>query len=908
MTAIRNQSLGPYELLAPIGAGGMGEVFRVRHTRLNREVAIKVLPIEFASDPDRLRRFEQESKTLAALNHPNILTIHDAGVQDGTPYLVSELLEGKTLREELKTGALSLRKATDYALQIAYGLAAAHGKGIIHRDLKPENIFVTKDGRVKILDFGLAKLQSNLKSQISDLKSSGNSTAPTLLQTTEAGMVLGTPGYMSPEQVRGEPPDHRSDIFAFGCVLYEMLTGTRAFRRNTPIETMSAVLSDEPRDLGAGGSAVTPPQLEKVLRRCLEKKAEDRFQSAKDLAFAIENAETSSTSFAPAHERKGLQPGFNPERLLPWAVAGLCLTGLLVVILRDKFPSNGAANSSPEKVLRKFDLTLPAPTRDANGMQPSPVISPDGKKFAYANADGLWLARLDLGTSPILLVPGEQISAPFWSPQSTEIGYFAGRHLYRTAIAGGSPFLIGTVVDPNRVGSSILGGAWMGDRIILSAELADLQEIPTQGGSPVSVLPRLPGEQDFHYATALPEGRGVLFVVHHLAGADTIAVWTPDGKRKVLLKIPGHSLRKPAYSPTGHILFDRPDQGRGIWAFGFSLEKLEVTHQPFRVEGMGEYSSVSSDGALMFSLTPDDFYGRRQLTWVDRSGKILGSFGRVFPGLIEPALSPDGQVVVAAAGESGNQLELWLWHTPDSGVLRLTQNEHPDVRPYWWNAGRAIVFTRRSEQGVQIMTMPADGSGSEQSMLPGNGVYLSRSGKYLILRQGAFGADGAFGYVKLTDEPRQIVPFPGGFQGITGAELSPDDKKLAYESTETETPEVYLVDFPGFVNRCQVSRGGGQQMRWNPNGTELFYLSANARKMMSARLKSDGQGTAEPTKLFDLPESLFAMPSAPAMYDVTPEGDRFLMLSKDTEQSGRPAAKPNVRVVLNWFEEFREKK
>src|SRR5579859_4758192 len=277
---------GPYELIASIGAGGMGEVFRARDTRLNREVAIKVLPKEFANDPDRLRRFEQETRTLAALNHPNVLTIHDTGVQDCTPYLVSELLEGRTLREDMNGGALPIRKATDYALQIAQGLAAAHGKGIIHRDLKPENIFITKDGRVKILDFGLAKSEEDFKSQVSNFKSPGDEVS-TLAQFTQPGMVLGTPAYMSPEQVRGDRADARSDIFAFGCVLYEMLSGKVVFRRNTPIETMNSVLTEEPPVLAASDLNV-PFSLERLVHRCLEKQADNRFQSAKDLAFALE--------------------------------------------------------------------------------------------------------------------------------------------------------------------------------------------------------------------------------------------------------------------------------------------------------------------------------------------------------------------------------------------------------------------------------------------------------------------------------------------------------------------------------------------------------------------------------------------------------------------------------------------
>src|SRR5882724_9891661 len=289
--------IGPYEITSAIGAGGMGEVFRARDTRLNRDVAVKVLPKDFVADADRLRRFEQEAKTLAALNHPNVLTVFDAGVHEGAPYLVSELLEGKTLRDEMNGGALPVRKATEYALQIAHGLAAANGKGVIHRDLKPENIFVAKDGRVKILDFGLAKLKEIPKPEIRNQKSTDAATirigADAIINTTEPGAVLGTPAYMSPEQVRGDPADHRADIFAFGCVLYEMLSGTRAFRRNTPVESMNAVLNDALPELSTTHPNI-PLALARIVERCLEKQPDNRFQSAKDLAFAIEVAREKS--------------------------------------------------------------------------------------------------------------------------------------------------------------------------------------------------------------------------------------------------------------------------------------------------------------------------------------------------------------------------------------------------------------------------------------------------------------------------------------------------------------------------------------------------------------------------------------------------------------------------------------
>ena len=460
-------SLNQYQIIASLGAGGMGEVFRARDTRLKRDVAVKVLPKDLIGEADRLRRFEQETKTLAALNHPNILTIHDAGIYEGAPYLVSELLEGRTLREEMNGGALPVRKAAAYALHIAQGLAGAHTQGIIHRDLKPENIFVTKDGRVKILDFGLAKLRENPKSQIRNLKSKVDAEARTLAELTEPGRIMGTPNYMSPEQVRGEPADQRSDIFAFGCVLYEVLSGTRAFRRDTPVQSMHAVLTEDPPDLRAARPDV-PPALERVVFRCLEKQAENRFQSAKDLAFAIENAGTSSTAFSRAGDGNGTPSRFRVGALLPWAIAVLCLAGALGSLLVHRNSPSAATAPGQAGVLRKFDLTLPTPTRSSPHPPPEVhlAISPDGKKFAYANADGLWVRRLDSIEPPVLLAPGEYIPALFWSPQSTEVGYFQGRHLYRIASTGGTPRLIGTA--PEAAPNNLAGGAWLGDRIIFT--------------------------------------------------------------------------------------------------------------------------------------------------------------------------------------------------------------------------------------------------------------------------------------------------------------------------------------------------------------------------------------------------------------------------------------------------------
>ncbi|NOT59739.1 MAG: serine/threonine-protein kinase, partial [Acidobacteria bacterium] len=447
-----------YEIIAPLGAGGMGEVYRARDTRLDREVAIKVLPADFAKDADRLKRFEQEARATSALNHPNILTVHDFGLHESAPYLVAELLAGEELRAQLNAGALALKRAIDYAQQIAAGLSAAHEKGIVHRDLKPENLFVTHDGRVKILDFGLAKLK--LPKQAVDSEASTQKQDKPM---TDPGTVMGTVGYMSPEQVRGQEADHRADLFSFGVILCEMLSGQRTFTGDSAIEVMNAILKADPPDLSETNAKISP-QLEKLVRRCLEKKPQRRFQSASDLGFALEALTTPSSSGANRTEAvqaldATTKRGGWRERL--WMIA----TGVMALALLALGIAYFKRSTTDARAVR-LTFTPPENLTYDNGAYDNVIVSPDGQKLAFTarSADGkrqLWVRPLD-ATEAQLLPDTEDAHNPFWSPDSRSLGFGARGKLKRIDLAGGRPQTLCDDFD-------LRGGAWNRAGVILFA-------------------------------------------------------------------------------------------------------------------------------------------------------------------------------------------------------------------------------------------------------------------------------------------------------------------------------------------------------------------------------------------------------------------------------------------------------
>jgi eukaryotic-like serine/threonine-protein kinase len=873
--------LGRYLIRSQIGAGGMGEVYRARDEKLNRDVAIKVLPAALSQDADRLRRFEQEAQAAGALNHPNILAVYDVGTHDGAPYIVSELLEGEELREQLNDGSLPQRKALDYAQQIAQGLAAAHERGITHRDLKPENLFVTTDGRVKILDFGLAKLRPQRSETVS-------SEIDTRRQITDPGTVMGTVGYMSPEQVRGHEADHRSDIFSFGSILYEMLAGQRAFRRDTMAETMTAILKEEPPELSETNAKISLP-LEKIVRRCLEKKPEGRFHSASDLAFAIESLSGTTTSSGQTETVATLTTLSARSRMtkhLPWIVAGVLFIALLAAL---PFVISSLRRAPVDTRVTRVSV-LP-PEKSTVGTL---TVSPDGQRLAFIATDAtgkrlLWVRPLgSLVAQP--LAGTDDASYPFWSPDSRFIGFFAGGKLKKIEVAGGPPSTLCNALNGR-------GGAWNRDDVIIFAPdvRTGLSRVSVAGGepSPVTTLDSSRQENTHRFPQFLPDGRHFLYFARS-PQPENSAIYVssldqPQAKRIISTDT------NVAYAPPGYLLFQREGM---LMAQAFDVGSLALTGAPFRVaEQVGyrrtnseAYFSVSETGVLVYQSGGT---AKTQLVWIDRSGKQLGAPGP--PGDYGfPALSPDEKrVAIGRDDPQTGAFNVWLVDLARGIPSRFTFGLASDVYPVWSPDGSRIVFGSNRDGAWSLYQKSSSGAGSEEAILrPSERTWpsdWSLDGRFILYTQSSPDTQGDLWVIPLFGD-RQPIPFLQTKFSERNGVFSPDGKWIAYQSDDSGSYQVWVQSFPA-GSKWQVSSEGGTWPRFRRDGKELFYLAANG-KLMAVEVKANTSGLE-----FGAPKPLFDTHTTDR-YAVTADGQRFLFSTPVEESVSAP-----ITVILNWTAE-----
>jgi len=866
----------------------MGEVYRAYDQAMRREVAIKVLPAALSADKDRLARFEQEAQAAGALNHPNILVVHHIETHEGAPYIVSELLEGATLRERTGGAALPQRKAIDYALQTAQGLAAAHEKGIVHRDLKPDNIFITKDGRVKILDFGIAKLTQpeGIQSQTE---------IPTRRVDTDPGTVMGTVGYMSPEQVRGKGVDHRSDIFSFGAILYEMLSGHRAFHGESAADTMSAILKEDPPDLSDTNQNISPA-LERLVNHCLEKNPEARFHSARDLAFALEALSGSAPTSAQTMAMTAVSSRRLTRReLILGSVAAVAVIAAIIlgiVLASSYFPRS----SSPAPAAVTRFLILPPEKADYVG---APVISPDGRLLVFAATDAsgkesLWIRPLDsLDAHP--LSGAETLGSggsPFWSPDSRSIGFFAGGKLKRIDVSGGPAQIL---CDAPAGGN----GTWNREGVIVFMRNLGqgLFRVSSASGTPIPVttLDKSRNEIGHVWPRFLPDGRHFLFLgLTSLEEKAAIFVGSLDSKETKLL-LNAHS--NMAYAPPGYLLFAREQT---LMAQRFNADTLELTGEAVPVaEGIGRaltsgitFFSVSETGLLVYR---SQLAAGSQLSWFDRGGKQLGTLGA--PGSYAALrFSPDEKhVALQGVDEEKRTQDIWTIELARGTPTRLTFDPAIDIYPIWSPDGSRIAFASTREGLANLYEKPSSGAGDDQLLFKSDDTKLptdwSPDGRYLLY-QDRSPKDFDLWVLPLFGERKPMVFLQTDF-AEEYARFSPDERWIVYVSNESGKREIYVRGFPDSGGKWQISNNGGTQPHWRRDGKELFYLSPD-KKLMAVEVNGSSNTfeSGIPKTLFDLhipPTDRFSD------YDVTADGQRFLVNTVVEQNVHSP-----VTVVLNW--------
>jgi Tol biopolymer transport system component/tRNA A-37 threonylcarbamoyl transferase component Bud32 len=889
--------LGPYEVVGLLGAGGMGEVYRARDTRLGRDVAVKVLPAHVAATPELRERFEREARTVASLNHPNICTLHDVGRQvpaagsgqAAVDYLVMELLEGESLAERLARGALPLDEALQYAMQISSALDTAHRAGITHRDLKPGNVFLVRGAggagapTVKLLDFGLAKHRSPAVTAMA-----GGSLAPTqAAPLTAHGSIVGTLQYMAPEQLEGAEIDARTDIFAFGAVLYEMLTGRRAFEAKSQVSLIAAIVDQDPPPVSSA-QPIAPPLLDQLVKTCLAKKPDLRWQHAGDVFLQLRLI-ADGGAVAPAAVR-----GRTGAAWIPWAAAGALLVAtaaLATAWLRAPAPPQ------PPRITFTIDTsTAPSPLQLA--------VSPDGTRIAasMANEEGveqIWVRSLD-SLEGRLLPRTENHQFPFWAPDGQTLGFFADGRLKKIDLTGGPSQAI--VAAP--VGH---GGTWNAAGTIVFAPdaLGPLYRVSASGGdrTPITALDGGAGELAHRHPFFLPDGDHFLYTSINRRpeiSAIYLASLSPGTPKRLLA-----SAQKAAFA-SGHILFVRD---AALMAQRFDTDRLDLAGEPFLVAediGINIENSVAGFSASMTGLLAvrtGTGSLRRVLAWFDPSGKALGAVSGVAD-YANPALSPDGRRIAVGRGEAaltGGAEDIWIYEVGRTTWSRFTFDAGDDTAPAWSPDGRSLIFSSSRDDGMSLYVKEVGGTSPERVLIKsGQPKYAedwSSDGRQLLYRQ----QDPKTGWdlwLAPLDDPSKARPLVQTPFGEIQGRLSPDGRFFAYASNESGRYQVYVQTVAPPGARWQISTSGGYQPRWRSDGRALYFLGLN-RDAVMVPVGVSANGAIEagtPASLFpSFPSSLASQRNS---WDVSRDGQRFLITIPESAQGGRT---PPIGVIVNWL-------
>jgi eukaryotic-like serine/threonine-protein kinase len=874
LALIAGTRLGPYEILAQIGAGGMGEVYKARDTRLERMVAVKVLPQHLSSSPEVRQRFEREAKTISQLSHPHICALYDVGREGENEYLVMELLEGETLLDRLARGPLPLESTLRYGTEIADALDKAHRQGIVHRDLKPGNVMLTKSG-VKLLDFGLAKAMAP-STQTSSLTA-----LPTQQGLTQEGTILGTFQYMAPEQLEGKEADGRTDIFAFGAVLYEMATGKKAFSAPSQASLITAIMSTEPPPISSVQQA-SPAALDRVVRTCLAKDPEDRWQSASDLKRELRWIGEGSQSGALA------QPAVSARRRggsrIAWSVAFVCAVAALAAAF-GLWRGRGASAPADSPLQLSLDLTAGEKLAIASSNSGSVIrLTPDGRQMICLVRSGATteLRRRNFETGEMATIPGTTGALdPSLSADGRWIGFVStGGGLHRVALQGGAPFDVTEKAAPR-------GAAWSEDgRIYFPADLyGGISRVSQDGGAVqlVTQLDKADGEKSHRWPIVLPGGKALVYAAltgRSWSEAQIVLKRLDTGERRVLVR----GGTSPFYAPTGHLVYAHDGS---LYAVRFDLARLEVTGQPGEVahdvyiEASGAAGAAFTPSGLLVYVPSSSVQSRRLLTRVDRGGTGAPLTDRLEK-YQDLTVSPDGSRIALQFDST-----IWIFDVARKTLTQLTSGARA-TRPAWTSDGKNVLYGYEKGGPWNIFSRPADGSGAEQQlwrnphmqvpsdMAPDGRSLLVADGDPLVLRVASLPPVAG-------DQPRDL----GAGGRPSDGHFSPDGRWIAYMDAASARPEIFVIPASGGEGKWQISNDGGSSPRWSRSGKEIFYLSGE--NLMAVPVKT--QPRFEPgvaVKLFSKPDLQY--------FDVEADGGHFVLL-----ESPEPSTRMTLGVVVNWF-------